>query len=63
MSNVIPFSRPTAAVETIDRLIKLGYLKADKRHNASAVHEALGRMRADLSGEGTIWQHDPPPVA
>jgi len=63
MSNVIPFSRPGASVETIDWLVKLGYLKADRRHSASAVHEALGRMRDDLSRDQTIWEQEPPPVA
>jgi hypothetical protein len=47
-------------METIEALIRLGYLKVSKRHIASAVHEALARMRDDY--EQTTW-HDPPPVA
>ena len=63
MNNVIQFSRPRASVETIEALIRLGYLKVSRRHIASAVHEALSRMRDDLSREKATWEHDPPPVA
>jgi hypothetical protein len=63
MNNVIQLSRPKASVETIAELIRLGYLKTSRRHIASAVHEALGRMRDDLSREQATWEHDPPPVA
>jgi len=49
-------------METIEALIRLGYLKASKRHIASAVHEALARMRDDLYHEQTTWD-DPPHVA
>ena len=63
MNNVIQFSRPKAPVETVQALIRLGYLKVSRRHIASAVQEALSRMRDDLSHEQTTSEHDPPPVA
>jgi hypothetical protein len=60
MSNIIPFVRPRASVETVDWLVRRGYLKAEKRHSASAVHEALGRMRNEMERES--WEYDPPPI-
>jgi hypothetical protein len=59
MSNVIPLLRPRASKETIDWLISQGYLKAERRNSASAVHEALARMRDDMYREA--W--DPPVTA
>ena len=60
MSNVIPLLRPRASKETIDWLIKHGYLEAEKRNISSAVNEALDRMRSELDREA--WEYDPPPV-
>jgi hypothetical protein len=63
MSNVIQFSRPRVAVETIDALIRLGYLRATRRHSAVAVQEAMNRMRDALSREQAHYDSDPTPVA
>jgi hypothetical protein len=59
MSNVIPFVRPRASKESIDWLITQGYLKAERRNSASAVHEALTRLQNDMYREA--W--DPPVIA
>ena len=59
MSNVIPLLRSRASKETIDWLITQGYLKAEKRNIAGAVHEALARLRNDMYREA--W--DPPIIA
>jgi len=63
MTNVIQFSRPRVSIETIEALIRLGYLRATRRHSAVAVQEAMDRMRDALFREQARYDSDPTPVA
>jgi hypothetical protein len=58
MSNVLQFRRRSPSREVIDKLVELGYLKRALRHNASAIENALARLRDDLCHSQVISASD-----
>jgi hypothetical protein len=59
MSNVIQLTHPVTSAEVVEKLIELGYLKGTKRQNASAVDDAIARLKEDLCRNQTIRTSDP----
>lgn len=58
MGGVIRFERPVASSAVIASLVALGYLQQAKRHRASAIERAIGRLRGDLHRAGVLQSRD-----
>jgi hypothetical protein len=58
VGNIIQFRRPVASHAVIAKLVELGYLQPGKRHNSSAVENALARLKNDLYRDGVVRSSD-----
>jgi len=53
MNKVVQSSFQVASSEMIAKLIRAGYLKSARRHDADAITKAIAQMKQDLRGGGT----------
>ena len=53
MNKVLQSPFRVASSEMIAKLIRAGYLKPARRHDADAITKAIARMKNDLRGGGT----------
>jgi len=53
MNKVVQSSFQVASSEMIAKLIRAGYLKPARRHDADAITKAIAQMKQDLRGGGT----------
>ena len=53
MNKVVQSPFQVASSEMIAKLIRAGYLKPARRHDADAVTKAIVQMKQDLRGGGT----------
>jgi hypothetical protein len=52
MSNVVRSSFQAASRELIAKLVKAGYLRPARRHDADAITAAIARLKQDLRSGG-----------
>jgi hypothetical protein len=53
MNKVVQSPFRVASGEMIAKLIRAGYLKPARRHDADAITKAIAQMKQDLRGRGT----------
>jgi hypothetical protein len=53
MNKVVQSRFQVASSEVIAKLIRAGYLKHARRHDADAITKAIAQMKQDLRGRGT----------
>ena len=58
VGSVVYLRRAVASPAVIAKLVDLGYLQNAKRHRASAIENAIERLRSDLCRDGVIWEGD-----
>ena len=58
MGGVVYLWRPTASHALVAKLVELGYLQQAKRHRASAIENAIERLRGDLCRNGAVSEGD-----
>ena len=63
MSEVVPFPYPAGSTEMIEKLVKAGYLRPERRRDADAITNAIAQMKQDLRSAGSGSNDDGPSAA